>query len=503
MRFHASWLEALREYHDEGRHDWLDEDIFADRDEFARYCAAVNAGVERPGEPDFYLSHLYGTPPPGEWVDGYVPQTVLWWVAGDEYLGRLSIRHRLTPHLLYFGGNIGFEVRPGARRRGHATAMLAAALPLAAASGHRPGPRRLRRRQRRLAPGHREERRRARRGARRQPLLLGADDVSAGSAHRGRPAPAAERPARSRSRARCGTSTSTSPSAAPSATTATSPHAASRVGRAGRGGGRPPARRVRGRAGRRVGAGAGGARRGPPPHALPRRRHAEPAAAGAARAGARALPAAPHAARRGHGRDQPRGRRRRVRRVGGVRPRRRRGRGGVPARRPRLARRAELLAGAARRARPDRAGGSGRGLPPPARAPASTSAGPRPDPRHPRPDPGAARRRHRRGARAAPDHVSWYELDVVEGTALAARLAADRSGKARRARRPARSIPPPCPPTPWTTCARRATGASCGSSPAPATTGTRSATSPCRGGGRATTWRTGAPGPTSASDRAP
>ncbi len=135
VRFHASWLEALREYHDEGRHDWLDEDVFEDRDEFARYCAAVNAGVERPGEPDFYLSHLYGTPLPGEWADGYVPQTVLWWVAGDEYLGRLSIRHRLTPHLLYFGGNIGFEVRPGARRRGHATAMLAAALPLAAALG--------------------------------------------------------------------------------------------------------------------------------------------------------------------------------------------------------------------------------------------------------------------------------------------------------------------------------------------------------------------------------
>jgi GNAT superfamily N-acetyltransferase len=134
-RFHDSWLEALREYHAEGRHDWLDEDVFEDRDEFGRYCAAVGAGVERPGEPDFYLSRLYGTPLPGEWVDGYVPQTVLWWAAGDEYLGRLSIRHRLTPHLLYFGGNIGFEVRPSARRRGHATAMLAAALPLAAALG--------------------------------------------------------------------------------------------------------------------------------------------------------------------------------------------------------------------------------------------------------------------------------------------------------------------------------------------------------------------------------
>jgi RimJ/RimL family protein N-acetyltransferase len=135
VRLHGSWLDALREYHDEGRHDELDEDLLEDREEFARYCAAVNAAVERPGEPDFYLAELCGTPLPGEWEDGYVPQTVLWWAAGSAYLGRLSIRHRLTPHLLHHGGNIGFEVRPSARRRGHATAMPAAALPLAAALG--------------------------------------------------------------------------------------------------------------------------------------------------------------------------------------------------------------------------------------------------------------------------------------------------------------------------------------------------------------------------------
>jgi RimJ/RimL family protein N-acetyltransferase len=134
-RFHASVIEAIHEYHAEGRHAELEAEVYEDREEFARYCAAVNAGVERPGEPDFYFAELYGTPLPGEWVDGYVPMTTLWWVAGDEYLGRLSIRHRLTPHLLYHGGNIGFEVRPTARRQGHATAMLAAALPLAAELG--------------------------------------------------------------------------------------------------------------------------------------------------------------------------------------------------------------------------------------------------------------------------------------------------------------------------------------------------------------------------------
>jgi len=52
-------------------------------------------------------------------------------VEGDEYLGRLAIRHRLTPHLLEYGGHIGYDIRPSARRRGHATAMLGASLPWA------------------------------------------------------------------------------------------------------------------------------------------------------------------------------------------------------------------------------------------------------------------------------------------------------------------------------------------------------------------------------------
>jgi predicted acetyltransferase len=109
--------------------------LFADPAEFARYIAALRAGVARPGEADRYLRSVGAVPETQE--GDYVPQTTLWWVRDDEYLGRVNIRHRLTEELRREGGHIGYEVRPSARGRGHATAMLAAALPLAAALGIR------------------------------------------------------------------------------------------------------------------------------------------------------------------------------------------------------------------------------------------------------------------------------------------------------------------------------------------------------------------------------
>ena len=55
-----------------------------------------------------------------------VPYTELWFVNGPVYIGTLVIRHRLTSDLRREGGHIGYHVVPAHRRRGHATAMLAA-----------------------------------------------------------------------------------------------------------------------------------------------------------------------------------------------------------------------------------------------------------------------------------------------------------------------------------------------------------------------------------------
>jgi predicted acetyltransferase len=55
---------------------------------------------------------------------GLVPETKYWLVEGDEYIGRLSIRHRLNRKLQGKGGHIGYDVRPSKRRRGYGILIL-------------------------------------------------------------------------------------------------------------------------------------------------------------------------------------------------------------------------------------------------------------------------------------------------------------------------------------------------------------------------------------------
>ncbi|MBW8483077.1 GNAT family N-acetyltransferase [Actinomadura parmotrematis] len=127
---HASFLAAMAEFRAEGRGAPDDAsaigrdlrahgDAWRDPAVFARHVAALRADA------------LPETPRP----EGFVPSTTLWYVEGEEFLGRLDIRHELNDWLLERGGHIGYDVRPAARRRGHATAMLRAALPVAASLG--------------------------------------------------------------------------------------------------------------------------------------------------------------------------------------------------------------------------------------------------------------------------------------------------------------------------------------------------------------------------------
>jgi len=130
VRLHASFVAAMAEFAAEGRGGPSDETtVGADlrhRQDQWRDSAGFAAYVDR-----LVTQSEEDAPRPA----GYVPSTALWWVEGEEFLGRISIRHRLTRPLLEMGGHIGYDIRPSVRRSGHGTAMLAAALPVARTIG--------------------------------------------------------------------------------------------------------------------------------------------------------------------------------------------------------------------------------------------------------------------------------------------------------------------------------------------------------------------------------
>ncbi len=55
---------------------------------------------------------------------GLVAETMYWAAENNKVVGRIALRHELNENLKAFGGHIGYEVRPSARRRGIATKML-------------------------------------------------------------------------------------------------------------------------------------------------------------------------------------------------------------------------------------------------------------------------------------------------------------------------------------------------------------------------------------------
>lgn len=105
VRYKESYLQALKEFRSEGRN--LDENV----DNLARSF------------PDF-IKKFSDEAEGKNLKEGYVPVTTYWATEGEEYIGRISVRHTLNEHLLRVGGHIGYEVRPTRRQMGHGTTML-------------------------------------------------------------------------------------------------------------------------------------------------------------------------------------------------------------------------------------------------------------------------------------------------------------------------------------------------------------------------------------------
>jgi predicted acetyltransferase len=115
-RYRETFLRALREFQTEGLPWWVGGDLASVEADFAAFVATKLADATRRTE-------------------AFVPATHLWGVMGEQFVGRISIRHELTDTLRVVGGHIGYDTVPSFRGRGVATEMLRQALPVARALG--------------------------------------------------------------------------------------------------------------------------------------------------------------------------------------------------------------------------------------------------------------------------------------------------------------------------------------------------------------------------------
>lgn len=111
-----SFLKALDEYHREGAMLYLDKNKLATKFEDFIKSLTTERGIPHQ--------------PYQDWVEP-VPETVLWLVKDGEYMGSVSIRHRLNWHLERWGGHINLILRPSLRGKGFGKKMLLKTIPFA------------------------------------------------------------------------------------------------------------------------------------------------------------------------------------------------------------------------------------------------------------------------------------------------------------------------------------------------------------------------------------
>lgn len=107
-KYKKSFIEGLREFHAEGNELNYDTENI-DKD-FSTFVEEVHERLRGSGD------------------DTKVPDSLLWLVHRGEFIGRVSIRHKLNKKLEEYGGHIGYYIRPSKRKKGYGSKALELAL---------------------------------------------------------------------------------------------------------------------------------------------------------------------------------------------------------------------------------------------------------------------------------------------------------------------------------------------------------------------------------------
>lgn len=99
LKYKTSFKKALVEFEKEGRNEGSPKDIKGYIEQQKRYAS-------------------------GDVPREKVPESKLWLVDGDKFIGRVSIRHQLNKKLKQFGGHIGYVIRPSERKKGYGLKIL-------------------------------------------------------------------------------------------------------------------------------------------------------------------------------------------------------------------------------------------------------------------------------------------------------------------------------------------------------------------------------------------
>lgn len=114
VEYKQSYLEALEEFHAEGRYQFIRLDEI--KANFGEFVDDLNNGRRHQHKPH------------EDWVEP-VPETALWMVKEREFIGAFIIRHRLNWHLEKWGGHLSFVIRPSMRGKGFAKKILQKGMP--------------------------------------------------------------------------------------------------------------------------------------------------------------------------------------------------------------------------------------------------------------------------------------------------------------------------------------------------------------------------------------